>query len=108
MAIFYTKPAAADDLAKVLQDALATDPKSVTNVADRVKELAGRLDAAKPSLSWARVGVAGGVLVVVLIAGLYAVTVPALDAWNKVLLHAFGVLLGLLVGFLGGERSSAE
>jgi hypothetical protein len=57
-------------------------------------------------LVWGRVVAAGVVLLVVLGAGLYAGTVPALDAWNKAMLHAFEVLLGLFVGVVGGEAAS--
>jgi len=57
-------------------------------------------------LLWGRVAAAGALLVVILGAGLYAGTVPALDAWNTALLHAFEVLLGLFVGLLGGEAAS--
>jgi len=57
-------------------------------------------------LVWGRVVAAGVVLLVILGAGLYAGTVPALDAWNTALLHAFEVLLGLFVGTLGGEAAS--
>jgi hypothetical protein len=57
-------------------------------------------------LVWGRVIAAGAVLLVILGAGLYAGTVPALDAWNKALLHAFEVLLGLFVGVVGGEAAS--
>lgn len=57
-------------------------------------------------LVWGRVAAAGVVLLVILGAGLYAGTVPALDAWNKALLHAFEVLLGLFVGVVGGEAAS--
>lgn len=57
-------------------------------------------------LVWGRVVAAGVVLLVILGAGLYAGTVPALDAWNKALLHAFEVLLGLFVGVVGGEAAS--
>jgi len=57
-------------------------------------------------LLWGRVAAAGALLVVVLGAGLYTGTVPALDAWNKALLHAFEVLLGLFVGVVGGEAAS--
>ena len=62
--------------------------------------------AGRPQLVWGRVVVAGVVLLVILGAGLYAGTVPALDAWNKALLHAFEVLLGLFVGVVGGEAAS--
>jgi hypothetical protein len=57
-------------------------------------------------LVWGRVVAAGVVLLVILGAGLYAGTVPALDAWNKALLHAFEVLLGLFIGVVGGEAAS--
>lgn len=57
-------------------------------------------------LVWGRVVAAGILLLVILGAGLYAGTVPTLDAWNKALLHAFEVLLGLFVGLLGGEAAS--
>ncbi|MGA2384804.1 MAG: hypothetical protein ABSG61_15395 [Gemmatimonadales bacterium] len=57
-------------------------------------------------LAWGRVIAAGVLLVVILGAGLYAGTVPTLDAWNKALLHAFEVLLGLFVGVVGGEAGS--
>jgi hypothetical protein len=57
-------------------------------------------------LVWGRVVAAGVFLLVILGAGLYAGTVPALDAWNKALLHAFEVLLGLFVGVVGGEAAS--
>ena len=63
--------------------------------------------AAGPAqLSWARVAAAGIVLVVILGAGLYAGSVPALDAWSKALLHAFEIVLGLFVGVVGGEAAS--
>ena len=62
--------------------------------------------AKQAQLAWGRVLAAGIVLVVILGAGLYAGTVPALDAWNKALLHAFEVLLGLFVGLVGGEAAS--
>ena len=62
--------------------------------------------ASRPHLVWGRVVAAGVVLLVILGAGLYAGTVPALDAWNKALLHAFEVLLGLFVGLVGGEAAS--
>lgn len=60
----------------------------------------------RAQIAWGRVAVAGVVLIVILGAGLYAGTVPALDAWNKALLHAFEVLLGLFVGVVGGEATS--
>jgi formate/nitrite transporter FocA (FNT family) len=60
----------------------------------------------KARLVWGRVLAAGILLIVILGAGLYAGTVPALDAWNKALLHAFEVLLGLFVGVVGGEAAS--
>ncbi|HVO36050.1 MAG TPA: hypothetical protein VMT21_10815, partial [Gemmatimonadales bacterium] len=50
--------------------------------------------AEQARLVWGRVVAAGILLLVILGAGLYAGTVPALDAWNKALLHAFEVLLG--------------
>lgn len=62
--------------------------------------------AEQGGLAWGRVIAAGIVLLVILGAGLYAGTVPALDAWNKALLHAFEVLLGLFVGVVGGEATS--
>ena len=70
------------------------------------KAAAAASAAGRPQLVWGRVVAAGVVLLVILGAGLYAGTVPALDAWNKALLHAFEVLLGLFVGLLGGEAAS--
>jgi hypothetical protein len=70
------------------------------------KELTTEAPARQSQLAWGRVVAAGLVLLVILGAGLYAGTVPALDAWNKALLHAFEVLLGLFVGLFGGEASS--
>ena len=67
---------------------------------------AARPDAARARLARGRVVAAAIVLLVILGAGLYAGTVPALDAWNKALLNAFEVLLGLFVGLLGGEAGS--
>ena len=65
-----------------------------------------RAAAAPARLSWGRVAAAGILLVVILGAGLYAGTVPALDAWNKALLNAFEVLLGVFVGVVGGEAAA--
>jgi len=70
------------------------------------RELAAGAAAGRSRLVWGRVAAAGVLLVVILGAGLYAGTVPALDAWNQALLHAFEVLLGLFVGVVGGEAAS--
>lgn len=70
------------------------------------KAVAAASAAGRRQLMWGRVVTAGAVLLVILGAGLYAGTVPALGAWNNALLHAFEVLLGLFVGVVGGEAAS--
>ena len=77
-----------------------------TTMPPAAQEIAAGASARQSRLVWGRVVAAGVVLLAILGAGLYAGTVPALDAWNKALLHAFEVLLGLFVGVVGGEAAS--
>ena len=108
MAIFFRKtqpvlPAASTSL----EDALRTDPGSITDPAAEATRRAQQLQQqAAGKFSWGRLAVAVVLLVCLLFAAIYAGRDQGLVELYKILLHSFELILGAVIGLLSGEAMS--
>lgn len=108
MAIFFKAKTVSPAISSALQDALKADPKQISNLEQEAANLATivvqQVSGPGP-LNWGRLGFTTLFLLVILAAGIYA-DLHNLEAWSKMLLHSFQILLGIAVGLLGGEAAT--
>lgn len=104
MAVFFRSASVSDVATERLETALATDPESVTNRAVEAAKIAAEIGReTKGTFSWGRLALAVVLLLGLLFATIYTGQQDKLVELYKVQLHAFEVLLGVVVGLLGGE-----
>ena len=108
MGVFFKTQPKTPMLKSAIEAALRLRPDTIPNFDYHATALAMQVEdqMPKPRFSWGRLGVAVGLLVLIGGFGIWSTTVPALDAWSKMLLHGFELILGAVAGLLGGEAAS--
>lgn len=108
MAFFFPKTQSFLSAASIsLEDALRTDPGSITDPATEATRRAQQLKRqVAGEFSWGRLAVAVLLLLGLFFATIYTSQEPGLEDFYKILLHSFELVLGLVIGLLSGEAIS--
>jgi hypothetical protein len=107
MSVFYQSKSIIPAASKVLEEALALDPKAITDRGQKAIEMANQVkDQVTRGFAWGHFGAAILFLVLLFFGGIYTAQHTGLEAWSTVLLHTFEVALGGVVGIVIGERSA--
>jgi hypothetical protein len=108
MGVFYKAPPRTEVLKSAIESALKVRPETVRDFSSHASAMAVQATdtMSKPEFLWGRLGIAVGLLALIGGLGIWSATVPALEAWSKMLLNGFELILGAVVGLLGGEAAS--
>jgi hypothetical protein len=108
MGVFYKTQTRTPALKSAIEAALRLRPDTIPNIDWHATAMAMQAEdqMPKPQFLWGRLGVAVGLLALIGGFGIWSSTVPALDAWSKMFLHGFELILGAVVGLLGAESAS--
>jgi hypothetical protein len=100
MGIFFSQPKAAAPTPPVLK----SGERVIEQNSAAVVGASGA--AGTPQFNWLRLVFAIVLLGLIFGAGIYTAGDAKLDEWNKILIHAFQLLLGGTVGLIVGEAAS--
>jgi hypothetical protein len=109
MGLFFKSAPLVPTVQRSLNEALSKPPENEEQIEQFSSELATKIDRqVSGQFSWGRFFCGVILLVAILVAGIYTArdTSPEVKEWSKVLLHAFELLLGVLIGLVSGEAIS--
>jgi hypothetical protein len=108
MSLFFNAQQTLPVIRNAVQDALARNPATIANLQQEATNIATTLtnQVAPAAFAWSRFLGAMAFLAVIFVAGVYTARDPQLQDWSKVLLHAFEICLGGVVGIVIGEKTS--